>query len=300
MPKGIVLITGINGFLGNSIGKELISSGFEVIGLDQAPACSLTGVNSYFSASVLDKEKVNAAVSRAQFVVHLASLTTHDEITFKPYLALEVAIVGTKNVLDAFVASPASKMFLFSSSGKVYGRSGKPPLDESMPANPTNFLGKSKLLVEQLISFYSTEPKSFVAFRIFNVFGPGQRDQFLIPTVAKQLRHGNLLKLGDLRAKRDYVYVDDIARAFRSAIESSLSNGFHIYNICSGVASSASDILDLFSSITGKKIQAVSQPSLLRPDELDIEFGSFLKIEKDLGWKPVVSLREGLKNVQAP
>ena len=207
-----ILITGINGFIGQHLASELLKKGHYVIGLSRGNKCSIKSISKYFSGSVLDKELVTRAIKNVDVVVHLAALTAHKDIVDNRFKTLETNFLGTQNILNVFSKSKTTKNFLYASTGKVYGNIVKLPITETHPTNPLNILGKSKLITEKLIDFYalatlSTSKKEFVIFRTFNVYGPGQGKNFLIPTIINQLSlNKKEITLGDIDAKRDYEY----------------------------------------------------------------------------------------------
>jgi len=280
-----VLITGINGFIGQHLARTLVQRGHIVKGL------------GHDKEGVLDRRIVGRAIRDAEVVVHLAALTQHKDIVDNRFETLEINLQGTKNVLDAFSKSKKSRKFLYASTGKVYGKIVSLPISEDHPTNPQNTLGKSKLITEKLIDFYNDNQKEFVIFRIFNVYGSGQRENFLIPTILKQLEKGKKLVLGDIETKRDYVYIGDLVSAFVLSIERKGEPGVSIYNICTNKGSSAKEIVKIIGKIKGFEIKLNSNPSLYRPDEMKNEYGSYEKAKRVLGWKPKISLRVGLERL---
>jgi UDP-glucose 4-epimerase len=294
-----ILITGINGFIGQHLGRALVKREHQVLGLGRDKQCVVKGVRAYYSGSILDKKLVEKTVRDAQVVVHLAALTSHKDIVEKKFETLKTNLLGTENVLDFFSRSKQTRKFLYVSTGKVYGKIARLPISEDHPTNPLNILGKSKLITEKLIDFYNDNQKEFVIFRIFNVYGPGQKENFLIPTVLKQLEEGNKLVLGDMVAKRDYIHIDDVVSAFIYAIEEKGSRGLSIYNICTGKSSSAREIVNLMNKIKSIKIKVKSDSKKIRRDEMRDEYGSYEKAKRDLGWVPKISLTEGLARLIA-
>jgi UDP-glucose 4-epimerase len=293
-----ILITGINGFIGQHLTKELFSRGHEVIGLGRSKKCFSAKVFQYYSGNILDKKFVARTMRDIEIVVHLAALTSHKEIVDDKFTTLETNFLGTKNILDAFVSSKSTKKFFYSSTGKVYGKIQHLPISEDHKTNPMNLLGKSKCITEQLIDFYTSDKKEFITFRIFNIYGSRQKSNFLIPTILAQLnKKKTQIILGDIKAKRDYVFIDDLVRAFVLAIEKKGQLGLSIYNICTGIGSSAEEIVKIISVIKGKRIQAISNLSLLRSDEMENEYGSYEKAKNILGWEPKYSLQEGLRKL---
>lgn len=299
-----ILITGINGFIGQQLAEQLIKRRHNVVGLSRSKRCKVNNIKTYHSGSVLDKKLVEKATRHVEAVIHLAALTSHETIVENKFETLETNFLGTKNILDAFSKSKNSRKFLYASSGKVYGNIINLPIREDHPTNPQNILGKGKLITEKLIDFYNENnkknQKEFIIFRIFNIYGPGQRKNFLIPTILGQLKYGKKEKeivLGDVEAKRDWVYIDDVVNAFILAIEGKAHKGLWIFNICTDFSSSASHIVKLISKIKGINIKVKVNSLLIRHDEEKDEYGSFERAKKYLGWEPKVNIREGLQRL---
>lgn len=293
-----ILITGINGFIGQHLGRVLVKREHQILGLGRDKHCVIKGIRAYYSGSILDKKLVEKATKDVEVIVHLAALTSYADIINNKFEALETNFLGTKNVLDAFLKPKTTKKFLYASTGKLYGKIVHLPICEDHPTNPLNILGKSKLITERLIDFYSDNKKEFVIFRIFNIYGPGQNKNFLIPTILSQVNQGKTeIVLGDIKAKRDYVYIDDLVNAFILAIEKKRYLGISTYNICTGIGSSAWEIVKIISKIKGVDIKVKSNPALIRRDEMKDEYGSYARAKKYLGWKPKISLTEGFRKL---
>jgi nucleoside-diphosphate-sugar epimerase len=291
-----ILITGINGFIGQHLAIELLKRGHAVIGLGRNKKSAVLNITKYYSGSVLDKKVVGKAVSGADAIVHLAALTAHKDIIENRFEALEINLTGTKNILDAYTKSKTAKKFLYSSTGKVYGEIQQVPITEDHPTKPLNILGKSKLIAEHLIDFYNDKQKAYIILRVFNIYGPQQKKNFLVPTILEQL-HKKELVLGDIDAKRDYVYISDLIDAFVLALEKNIPKGISIFNIGTGIGTSAAEIVKHISDLKKVKFNIKSNKELFRSDEMKDEYGSYEKVQRELGWKPKVTLNEGLKRV---
>lgn len=284
-----ILITGVNGFIGQHLSQKLLERGHKVSGLKNK------------EGGVLNKGIVEKAIRDVDVVVHLAALTSHEDIVENKFETLETNFLGTKNVLGAFIKSKHAKKFIYASTGKVYGKIVRLPIDEDHPTNPLNIHGKSKFITEKLIDFYTNDQEEFIILRIFNVYGPGQRENFLMPTILSQINSGKKeITLGDIKSKRDYIYIDDVVDAFIRVIEGRGSKGLSIHNICTGTGVSAKDIVDIIEKIKGEKIKIKVNKNLLRYDEMDEEFGSYKKAKQQLGWEPKISIRNGLRRLLIP
>lgn len=290
-----ILITGINGFIGERLTKSLIARNHKVIGIDIHKNCGVKKIHKYFSGSIFNKDLVSKAMEEAEVVVHLAAITSHNQIVGKPQETMNINLQGTKNVLGAFSKSDA-KILIYSSSGKVYGNVGKLPLKEDYLPNPMNILGKSKLKTEELIKAHVQEGKGYVIFRIFNVYGKKQNPNFVLPTILNQIKVSNEITLGDIKAKRDFVHIDDVINAFNLAIKSKIS-GLKIFNVCTSKPHNVEHIVSVIKRIKGQDIKINIDTSKFRSDEKDIEYGSYQKIKQELGWEPEYNLEEGLKKV---
>ncbi len=294
-----VLITGVCGFIGERLALRLAGLGHDVIGTGRQTVCPFSGLHSYHSVDVLDSNALNALGADVDAIVHLAALTAHSEIVDNRYHALQINLEGTRNALQAFHTSHRARRFVYSSTGKVYGAFTRLPITEEEPPRPLNILGKSKLIAERLVDFYAMgDERQYTALRIFNVYGPGQKMNFLVPTILSQLfpkGSGYKVRLGDIRAARDYLYIDDVIEAFvRVLTAQTLVPGYQVCNVASGIPVSAADIVKQISAIMGHEIEVEADSSRVRADELDEEYGSFARIEELFGWRPAETLESGL------
>lgn len=309
-----VLITGINGFFGKYLLKKFSSLGFSVYGMGKkdietafADSPNLRPKH-YFQGDILDAKLVEEAVSEVSTVIHLAAITQHAKINQDITSALDISYSGTKNILNAMRNNKKCETLIFPSSGKTYGSSINLPLTEAHICRPENYLGKIKLITEQLIDFYQSEDKKYFIFRIFNVYGLEQDKTFLIPTLLSQIaanlkvKNKNIsIKLGDIHARRDYIHVEDIAAAFLKVLncdkKSFIDMPIQHYNLCSGIALSVKEMIECLEVELQRKIIVDVNQNLLRPDEKNIEFGSFALFENNYGWQPQVELLAWLKTV---
>lgn len=287
-----IFISGINGFIGKALAKELLTQGYQVFGAGKSKDCDTENV-TYTSCNVLDKNILTESSKDCDVFVHLAAVTAHDEIVNNAEQTLQINWQGTYNMLEAFTKNKG-KHFIYASTGKVYGNFKSLPIKESDACNPLNILGKSKYICERLIDFFhKTNPEhKYSILRIFNIYGEEQKESFLVPTIIKQLK-SDKISLGDIKAKRDYLYKDDLINAFLKVIE---SNGpaMDILNVGSGEAYSAEEITNTLGNILNKKITISSDIQKNRNDELDTEYCSNEKLKK-LGWKQAYSLGKGLE-----
>ena len=285
-----ILITGISGFIGRRLAAALIKQGHQVFGLARTDATMEDVIIQ--KADVLDALAVEEACKDKEVVIHLSAVTAHQHIINNPYQALHVNLIGTYNVLSA-VAKSEVQYFIYPSSGKVYGKPNYLPYDENHPVNPQTMLGKMKHFAESLIDFFASgSNKTFTILRIFNVYGAGQKSEFLIPTILRQI-DGSVIWLGNIDDKRDYLYLDDLIDAFNLIIDSSLS-GLSIMNVGSGISHSAREIVELLGCLVGKELIIKADASKFRKDEICEERANIERI-RALGWSPKHDLELGLR-----
>ena len=284
-----VLITGVGGFIGKALAGTLSNHGYDVYGLSHSDI-RLNNIK-IFKADVLNESKVFDICKDKDIIIHLAAITEHKNIYNYPAKSFETSLIGTLNVLKAFEKSNAAH-FIFPSSGKVYGKPKYLPCGENHTAKPQTPLGITKKICEDAIHYFSTfSDKRFSILRIFNVYGNGQKKNFLIPTILSQTNSDKIV-LGNMQHKRDYIYVKDAVEAFLAIIKHR-EKGFNIYNVGSGASYSAYDIVKALETIKNKSFKIKIDKSKLRKNEPFEEKASIAKL-KSLGWKPKYNIREGL------
>ncbi|MCK4385254.1 MAG: GDP-mannose 4,6-dehydratase [candidate division Zixibacteria bacterium] len=295
---GKVLVTGSEGFIGRHLVLRLLSEGYVVYGISLPPGSAIEHSNYHYSSlDILNREKLGCYFENSTFdaVIHLAALTTHEELTKDKERTLRINLEGTLNLLEEFKKTKSTK-FIFASTGKVYGRIQELPLSEDHPTIPLNILGKTKLVAERLIDFFSYEAtQQFIVLRIFNVYGPGQRNYFLIPTILSQLQDGNdKITLGNIHDKRDYIFIEDVVEAVMIMLKKRLSENLNIFNVGSGKPHSALDIVRVIEEIFSKKVTIDVDKSRFRRDEFPEEYADIRKL-LSLGWFPRYDLKTGLE-----
>lgn len=287
-----VLITGIGGFIGKNLAFALRSEGYKVYGISKSKIrLSDIVINQ---VNILDEDAVVEICKDKDYIIHLAAVTEHGNISDFPIESLKTNVIGTYNILHGFLKSKA-KSFIFPSSGKVYGEAKYLPYDESHPTNPETSLGKIKKICEDLTSYFNTfSDKSFSILRIFNVYGHGQKKYFLIPTILSQINNDKII-LGDVHSKRDYLYIKDLVSCFLTIMRHK-HNGLKVYNVGSGVSYSAYDIVNTIGKIKNKKFEIGIDKTKLRKNEESEEKANIKKLNH-IGWKPKYSLEKGLREI---
>ncbi len=152
-------------------------------------------------------------------------------------------------------------------SAYLYGIPKKLPINENHPIFPNNPYALSKHLSEKLCEFYSSYYNIAVTvIRPFNIFGPGQRSEFLIPKLIKQILDSNEVRAKDFSPKRDYIYIEDFVDALVKVL--GISDNFQVINIGSGKSYSVREIIDIIQEEAETKLPVFSDQEV-RENEID-------------------------------
>ena len=183
--------------------------------------------------------------------------------------------------------------FVLASTADVYLPSDDPH-HESAPLGSTNIYGSSKEFCERLLvlarrRFPSTR---FLATRFFNLYGPGETNPHVLPDIIAWLRKGNILRLGNIEAKRDYVYVSDVADALVALAD--YRGAYDVFNIATGESRSVRDLVAVLERVLGSRISVETDPTKLRPVERQNLLADVTVARTELGWRPTVSIDDGL------
>ena len=287
---GKALVTGLGGFTGRYVARELEALGYEVVGLGQGlPA----GVNQY-SLDLRDAKSLTSAIAEIQprVVVHLAAIAfvAHDDVS-DIYTS---NVVGTRNLLAALAVCdrPPGKVLL-ASSANVYGNARVPTLDETCPAQPENDYAVSKYAME-LLSRQWRDVMSIVIARPFNYTGVGQSPAFLLPKLVDHFaRRATRVELGNIDVYRDFNDVRMVAAAYARLLDKGAPG--EIYNVCSGHAYSIKDVLSILSDLAGYTIEVDINPAFVRDNEVKRLVGSSRKLAGAIGELRQIPLAETLE-----
>lgn len=290
------LITGGTGFAGRHLVNELAGNGYDVSVTSQHSA-------DLPEAKVLQVDLTDpAAVKEIDFrsydvIFHLAGLAAVGPSFKEPVHYLRANSEIQVNIFEACLAQNVTPKVLIVSSANIYC-ADELPLKESSQVIPTSPYAVSKITQEYLGHYYSTRGFDIIIARAFNHMGPGQLEGFIVADFAKQIAEaekngGGAVLTGNLKARRDYTDVRDIARAYRLLAEKGQLG--EIYNVCSGKALSGQEILDGLLAHAKADIKVETDPKLFRPVDRVEVYGSNQKIHQDTGWQLAIPLEQTLK-----
>lgn len=297
-----VLITGGAGFIGSHLSDLLISKGHEVLVIDNLDGGwlkNLVNVKSnplftFKKVDIRDRLKLNELFSENNFdwIFHLAAKADIVPSITHPREYFETNVDGTFNMLD-LAKNNNIKRFIYAASSSCYGIAKTYPTPESAKISPEYPYALTKYLGECLVLHFEKVYKiPSISLRFFNVYGPRARTTGAYGAVfgvflAQKLNKKPFTVVGDGTQSRDFTYVTDIATALLSAAESKVSG--EIFNVGSGGHYSVNEVVNLLGG------EVIYIPK--RPGEPEITFADTSKIQKVLGWKPRVSLKEGISKL---
>lgn len=273
------IVTGASGFIGAALCQRLRAGNVSVHALGRG------------DGDVADP-RIWEALPPAKTVIHLAGRSYVPESWKDSPAFLQSNVVGTENALS-YCRRHGSRMVFI--SAYVYGIPKSLPIAEGHPVVPNNPYALSKHLAEQLCTFAGTyQQLPVTVLRLFNVFGPGQRAEFLIPAIVAQIKAGEDICVLDLKPRRDYVYLDDVLDAIIHA--TTLPDGCRILNIGSGVSLSVQDVVDQIQAIAETKLPVISSAQERLQEIPDVRADIALA-RQVLGWEPRWSFSQGVQKL---
>lgn len=310
-----ILVTGAAGFIGSKLAYELAKRGDKIVGVDN--------INDYYDVrlkygrihefshpnmqfvqmSIEDKVSLDALFEKEKFemVVNLAAQAGVRYSISHPYSYMQSNLVGFLNILEACRHNNIPKL-VFASSSSVYGMNEKVPYEEDDKVDtPVSLYAASKKSNELMAHCYSKlYGMQCIGLRFFTVYGPWGRPDMSPMLFANALRDGKPIKVfnnGDMI--RDFTYIDDIVEGTIRTIDRDIpldkrENGvaYRIYNIGCSHPVKLMDFISEMENAYGKKAEKIYLP--MQPGDVYQTNADTSRLETEMGYKPHVSLQEGL------
>ncbi|MBO4336856.1 MAG: UDP-glucose 4-epimerase GalE [Lachnospiraceae bacterium] len=318
-----VLVTGGAGYIGSHTCVELLDSGYETVVVDNLLNSNKKAIDrveqitgkkvTFYEEDLRDKETIKKILAdeKPDCVIHFAGLKAVGESVVKPLEYYENNIGGTLNLVEA-MRDAGCRNIIFSSSATVYGDPAFVPITEECPkGNPTNPYGRTKSMLEQILTDMHTadERWNVILLRYFNPIGahksgligedPKGIPNNLVPYVA-QVAIGKLESLGvfgddydtpDGTGVRDYIHVVDLAKGHVKAIDKIKDDpGVKIYNLGTGKGYSVMDVVKAFSAASKREIPYTVKPR--RPGDIATCYADASLAKKELGWEAEYGIDE--------
>lgn len=295
-----VMVTGGAGFIGSHLVDACIAAGHDVIAVDDLSTGKRENIHpsaSFYLADIRSPELARVfQTERPDVVYHLAAKANVRESMEQPLLYADVNVLGSLSVLECCRRYATRKIVYASTGGAAYGEPQFLPVSEDHPINPLDPYGASKHHVEHyLFLYWRNYGLDFTVLRYPNVFGPRQDPLGEAGVVAiftlQMLTGGQPIINGDGEQLRDYVHVLDVVRANLLALEEG-SGG--VYNVGSGSGTSVNRIFEILADLTGFRGERLHRPA--KQGEVSRIYLDAGRAARDLGWRPSMSLAEGLRS----
>jgi nucleoside-diphosphate-sugar epimerase len=273
-----ILITGAEGFVGRRLAAALRARGSAVVGIDQAHG---------------DIASCALPFPGVKHVFHLAARMFVPASWENPSEFYSTNVMGAVNVLE-FCRREGASLTLVSSY--VYGRPQRLPIPEDHPIEAYNPYSQTKIIAEEIAGFYAEKFGVAVTIvRPFNLYGPGQDERFLIPSLVRQAIDPGTpaIRVADARPRRDYLHIDDFI-ALLMATHAAGEPG--TYNAGSGQSTSIGELAAILNRITGRDKPLVSE-GRERPEEILDVVADISRAADRLRWKPAVAVEDGIASV---
>ena len=286
MASDVAFVTGGSGFVGRHLMQELEDR--TVV----AP--------SRETLDLLDRQAVARAVADVapSIVFHLAAIASVGRSWEAPADLMRQNVETTFNVLEAVRIEPPEAVVVLASSGEIYGPPERLPVDESAPLRPQNPYAVSKAACDLLATQYAdVHGLHVVRLRAFNQAGPGQSDEYVVGTIAKQIAEAEssgadeaVVDTGNPDARRDFTDVRDAARAYVLAADAEPG----AYNVCSGNAVSVRELVALAADSARIAVRHEVRETRVRKHDVPEIRGSAERLASQTGWAPAIRLAQTL------
>lgn len=293
-----ILVTGGAGFIGSHVADAYIAAGHSVAIVDNLSTGRRENINSRAAFYELDLRSPDLAAlferERFEVVNHHAAQMDIRRSVADPKDDAMINIVGGLNLFECCRIHGVRKVIFSSTGGAVYGEQLYYPADEDHPTNPLSPYGIAKLSCEKYLFYYKQVfGLDSVILRYANVYGPRQNPHGEAGVVAifahKMLAGEQPVINGDGRQTRDYTYITDVVRANELALE---SGGSHTYNVGTGIETDVTHLFRRLRDLLAPACREAHGPT--KAGEQLRSVISCARIHKELGWRPLVHVDEGL------
>jgi UDP-glucose 4-epimerase len=293
------LVTGGAGFIGSNMADLLISEGWDVVIVDDLSSGKPENVNPkalFYKADIVDAGALRPVFEkeRPHYLFHFAAQISVADSVRNPVRDAKVNVVGSLNLLALCAEFGVGKLVFSSSGGTIYGETPGAPAGENTVFNPVAPYGITKMSLEYYLKFYAAEHGlKFTSLRYGNVYGPRQDphgEAGVIAIFARAMLEGRTPTInGDGACARDYVYVEDVARANFACVGRGDNSA---YNVGTGVTTDVNGIYSTLAKEIGFDKPAKYGPH--RAGDLQRSVLDITLAKKELGWEPRYNIAAGI------
>lgn len=301
----VYLITGIGGFIGSSLARELVSRGEQVRGVDNFSTGKRENLTEILSqidlreSDITDLDAMHNACAGVEYVLHQAAIPSVPKSVLDPLGSNRANVDGTVNVLVA-ARDAKVKRVVYAASSSAYGDTPTLPKREDMRPDPISPYAVAKLASEQyMISFYRCYGLETVCLRYFNIFGPRQDPSspysgVLAKFITQMLRGEQPTINGDGEHSRDFTYVDNAVEANLLACTAPAAKAAgQVFNVATARRVTLNETFNALRSLTSYKGQPKHGSE--RAGDVKHSLADISKAEAALGYKVKVDFEEGLR-----
>lgn len=307
-------MTGASGFVARHFISALCAQGSEceIIGADRGISKWLfvppndTKID-YETVDLLDKKRIAQLIENTQpnFIVHLASLSSVASSWHDPVGSYQNNTNIFLNIVEAVRMTGLQTRILSIGSSEEYGPTKTPalPIVEDTPLNPCSPYAVARVSQEMLGKLYAANfGLDIVLTRSFNHLGIGQRDNFFIPSIVRQVvgaRHAGAvkcsLKTGNVDLIRDFIDVRDVVAAYLLLLSKGKSG--EVYNVCSGRGVRLIELIEKIADCAKIGVEISRDEKLMRPTDIPAIIGSNEKLKKATGWSSKYSIEQSIRDI---
>ncbi|MCH7647267.1 MAG: NAD-dependent epimerase/dehydratase family protein [Thaumarchaeota archaeon] len=292
------VVTGGAGFIGSQLVKYLLNENYEITIIDNLCTGRLENLSGFedkidfHNLDILELNELRKIVKDSDGIFHLAALTSVQESYLQKEKYDLVNVDGTENIFK--LAKEFKIKVIYASSSSVYGHPRSIPIKEDFLRNPINPYGTTKLNDEILAEHYSNSGVEIIGLRFFNVYGIGQTGDYagVITKFNESIQAGKPPTIfGDGSHVRDFVSVEDVAKANLLAMQSDFNNGF--VNIGTGITTSIAGLANLMIKLSNKTLKPIFTDlpeGDVKASQADVNLA-----KKLIGWEYETSLEVGLQ-----
>ena len=304
----MIVVTGVNGFVGKHLVRELNARNCRVIGLGNTePEADIEIrelLENYVQCDITNQIEISKIdLSNVSAVINLAGLANVGASFDDPdlYMKINVEVVSIFGK-ELFKQSPKARMIAVSSGAVYYPNQPMPINEKSRLAKNGSPYVLSKLAMEDACEELRNKGFDCIVVRPFNHIGPGQGQGFLIPDMVNRLKNielNNTLTVGNIKTSRDYTDVRDIVKAYTNlALADSLQND--LYNVCSGRDRTGEEIIKAICrelSVNFNDLRMEINQDLIRASDPEKIVGDCSRIQKEIGWQPKINLNKTISDI---
>ena len=303
-----ILVTGAGGFIGSHLTEALVRQGENIRALVRYNSRDDRGLLEDLPKEIQnqleivpgdlkDPDGVKKAVKGCGKIYHLGALIAIPYSYVHPLDFIQTNVVGTANLLNACLENDALERVIHTSTSEVYGTAQHLPIDEKHPLQAQSPYAASKIAADKLAeSYYLSFGLPVATLRPFNTFGPRQSLRAIIPTIISQALQEEKIRLGNMRPRRDMLFVRDTVRGFIEAGMCDAAVG-KVINIGTGRDVAVDELARKILDLSGQEKEIEIDDRRIRPDKSEVMhlLSDTRLAQKLLGWTPRYSLEEGLR-----